>query len=155
MTEGLKSLGNIKLILIGLLAGAALLVVGLLTDGRLAAPTVDPVPEPEEREAVKGLEEELSALLVRLLGRSDVQVMLYAADDGKKVYAVNGDAGRETYVILKEGSSERLEVVCVNSPEIVGAAVVCPSCGDRQKAEIIRLVSALFGVSSARVYVGG
>lgn len=82
------------------------------------------------------LERELSSLCGKVKGAGEVQVML-TLSDGQTT----------TYVSGKQTSSEM--------PRVRGVAVLCKGGGDPAvRAEIVRLVSAVLGIGSHKVYVG-
>lgn len=109
------------------------------------------------------LEERLVSVISSVKGAGKTQVMVTVASLGEYVYAenektdINADStssDTEIVVFEQDGDDTGL-ILTVKSPEVRGVAVVCEG-GDSSviKAEIINLVTSLFGIGSDKVYVG-
>ena len=125
------------------LVGVALLI--LSGDGRAESPTEEYLRESEVYRAA--LEEQVAALCTHVSGVSDVRVILTVASGEVAIYAEDAD-GR----VVTAGGEAVLSAYAV--PEVTGVAVVCRGAErDSVKRELINLLSAALGISSARIYI--
>lgn len=101
------------------------------------------------------LENKLETLINKLSGVRDVTVVVSFESGKENVYAENkteSEVGEtEQYVIVGSNTVLLKELM----PKVSGVAVVCKGGSyARNEAEIVRLLSALLGISSAHIYVG-
>ncbi|MBQ8209738.1 MAG: hypothetical protein IJZ35_04055 [Clostridia bacterium] len=111
----------------------------------------------------KRLEERLCDTISQVYGAGSVTVMVSVASAGEYVYAKNDKSENDTdsslleseIVIYDAGDTDSGLIVSINSPEVLGVAVICEGGGSAViKSEITQLVTSLFGIGSDRVYVG-
>ncbi len=112
----------------------------------------------------KNIENRLKAIIEKMDGVCNAEVMIMMKSSGENVYAVNsktennGDKkSLDSEIVLYEnenGNNEGL-IVSVKTAQISGVAIVCEG-GENPliKSEITNLVTNLFGIGSDRVYVG-
>lgn len=111
---------------------------------------------------VKSLNKELTNIISSMDGVGACKVMITLKNTSESVFAQNTDVSKDEdsssenneYVIYNSSNGDSPILLKENFPDIEGVAVVC-SGGDNVavKEQIIRCVSALFGVSSNRISV--
>ena len=145
-------------IVLAALAGVILILIG--TFGNNSA-DIEPVPTSAEVtvDSTDELETKLETLIGQIDGVSGVSVMVTFDSGNEYVYARDSDDTGKVfnYVIIDKSTSTETPVLVKEiQPKIRGIAVVC-SGGENPsvQAKIISLLSALFNVSSNRVYVTG
>ena len=112
-------------------------------------------------EYVNELERRVAEIIEYMDGVTDVHVIITPENAGETVYAQNGSYDKGTltqkeYVITDVNGDEKLIKIKLVFPKIRGIAVVCKGCGNPINQEkIVSLLSALFELSSNRVYVIG
>ena len=153
------TLKGAKLVVIGAAAGIILIILGFTLpsggDKDESAQTGTSAPECGCRETVDETEEKLTTLIGKIDGAGSVYVAVTYENSGKSVYAYDYSGTGESVATAKASSSvEELLLEQVLTPEVRGVAVVC-SGGDNPEVQlkIIRLISALLGISSQRICV--
>jgi hypothetical protein len=128
---------NLPLMAGGLILGLALIAFG---GGNAHKPVEEPsLSATEDLHQIAGqLEEEITALLLEIPGVNRLKVMVYLECSGEEVFS----AGEELPVKH-------------NNARLQGIGVVCPGVGDELALNITRLLSALFGLASNKIYVTG
>lgn len=113
------------------------------------------------------LEERLISIISTMDGVGRVEVMVTLNCGSEDIYLRDSDSDesvdkdgksssqrKNEYVIIDDGDKEKGIVIRVAEPEIRGVAVVCDGGGNESvKQRITEAVTALLGVSSARVSV--
>ena len=137
LSKFLSSLKSKWFLIILAVAGIFLVIWGgRLTGNRTAVASGTEAPTADADAYRASLEQELTALCRKVKGAGEVQVML-TLSDGQTT----------TYVSGKQTSSEM--------PRVRGVAVLCKGGDDPAvRAEIVRLVSAVLGIGTHRIYVG-
>ena len=149
----LKNIKGIGLIFIGIIAGITLIIIGNFD---FSKPESESVIEPKT-DHTQRLEEKITALIEHIDGVTGVNVMLTLESGNEYVYAQNRNGEIRDYVIINEADrSESTVLVKEVNPQIRGIAVVCGG-GDNPlvQSRIINLLSALFNLSTNRIYVTG
>lgn len=155
-------------IAIGLL-GMIILVSGSMSEREKKSDLSDnAVPDSEKTLTASDIEEmlenKLTAIISDISGAGAVNVMVTVNSSGEYVYAENSktkngsdSSSSDSEIVIYESADKGDNglVVSVKSPEILGVAVLCEG-GESSvvKAEIVNLVTSLFGIGSDRVYVG-
>lgn len=155
----LRSLaGKYKHAIIVLLIGVALM---LLPTGDRAAPT--PVETVPVRTAESDLESRLSAILSRVSGAGEVEVLLTVRTGGETLYQTDedrdsGESGSRSSVstvIVEDESNQELGLVRRTDPPVYqGAVVVCQGADDPAvKLAIVEAVSCATGLGADQIKV--
>ena len=168
MAELLKKIKNSPLglfLIIGLGVGIALTAIGGMYsggDGENAPAEAEffeltAVSQTSVDEYVSSLENRVKALIEKMDGVSNVDVMITVDCGGELVLArdqtyTDGQLTSSKYV-LEEGGTVTLKEI---QPYPRGVAVVCNGGGDPIiQAKIINMLCSLFGISATRVSVSG
>ena len=102
----------------------------------------------------ESVEKKIDALCSRVNGVSDVSVAISLESGFEYVYAQNEAKG--DYVVIGSGSSESAVRVTEIPPRIAGVGIVCKGGGNPViQRELIRLISAAYGINSSRIYITG
>jgi len=128
---------RLPLIAGGLLLGLVLIIFGSTDSGQSGKEAAPAVGE-DMRQTARQLEEEITILLQEIPGVDRVKVMVYPECSDEEVYGAGED-----------------HPVRRNSARLLGIGVVCPGAGDELTLEITRLLSALFGLATNKIYVTG
>ena len=153
----LKNTKGIGLISICIVVGIVLIIIGNLD---FSKPEIKSsvVPETNYIEIyTQQLEDKIIKLIEHIEGVSGVNVMLTLESGNEYVYAQNRNGEIRDYVIINEADrSESTVLVREVNPQIRGLAVVCGG-GDNPlvQSRVINLLSALFNLSTNRIYVTG
>lgn len=151
----LKSRGRIFILLGGLVAGIALLLVGNAfvdkeenATGNITNETLTELSAYE-----KALEDEISKMCAAVSGVSHVDVMVRLSGGTSIIYAADGNGKPST---VGSGSSESALYSSLLSPTVAGVGIVCKGGNDPAiQQKLIELVSTTLNISSARVFVAG
>jgi stage III sporulation protein AG len=153
----LKSRGRLWLLVVGIVAGALLLLLGGMGASESAASAVQ--AEETERSAAElvaytsALEAELETLCESVSGVSHVQVMVTLGSGYRTVYVVDG---KGQVVTTGNGSSEAPVCRTLQPPVVEGVGIVCR--GGRDPAvqrTLTELISTALNIPSNRVYITG
>lgn len=100
------------------------------------------------------LEERLTSLISRVEGAGQTAVMVTLESGSESIYATDTDAdGTSTHVLLGSGRADGL-VETVQTPQVLGVAVVCEGGGDAAvQNRVTTLVEALTGVGASHITV--
>lgn len=111
---------------------------------------------------INNLDKELTEIISSINGVGSCEVMITLKNTTESVYAQNAEISSDgssssennEYVIYNSANGDSPVLLKENFPEIEGVAVVC-SGGDNVavREQIIKCVSALFGISSNRISV--
>ena len=151
----LRSKGRIWILLGGVLAGIALLLVG---GGAFREPSEAATSaQNESLDQLSAYEQELEAQLKSLCssvsGVSQVDVMLHLSGGGSIIYAADG-SGKPT--TIGSGSSEAPLYSSLRAPTVAGVGIVCRGGNDPVvQQKLIDLVSTTLDISASRVFVAG
>ena len=148
--------GFLILIVLGILAGVALLFLGNHEESKeVEAPTeVYNLSEDELIIYQKHLEERVRDLCATVNGVGSVTAIVTLEGGFSSEYAVEYKDGNEEYVILGSGSSQTGLFLSRTAPRIAGIGVVCQGGNDaRVQKELTSLLSAAFDLPSNRIYV--
>lgn len=158
ITEMLKK--DKKLLIIMLLGLSGMLLLLFSGDGTKEAPAGNGASDISALE--KGIEEKLLSLIKTVDGAGRVKVVVTVDSLQEKTVAVNSEGQygeneseyKNEYVIVENsGTSEGL-FLKITAPVIRGVGITCEGGGSAAvKQEIIRLVSASFGVPVNRIWV--
>ena len=111
------------------------------------------LPEPVMTEE-ESLEIRLGAILGKIQGVGEVQVLLTEARGCESVYQVDGNDRRETVIIKDENRSESGLVKQVISPVYQGAIVVCQGGNSPSVClAVMEAVANVTGISTSRITV--
>lgn len=145
-------------LLIGIgLAGLLLLAVSawLPTDSAKSTQPMQtaPVSDSSDNYAAR-LEERLTALISAVDGAGKTTVMVTLESGSESVYATDTDSdGASTHVLLGSGGADGL-VETVQTPRILGVAVVCEGGGTAAvQNRVTALVEALTGIGTNHITV--
>ena len=161
--DKLKNSKGSMFLILGLAAGIILLFIGSGDSAKRKEAAIDTSPDEAEEalDYISELERRVAELLGYMDGISDVHVIITPENAGETVYAQNGsyDGGvmteREYVITDVDGNGTPIKVKLV-FPKLRGIAVVCRGGGNPINQEkIVSLLSALFDLSSNRVYVTG
>ncbi len=161
--DKLKNTKGSLFLILGLAAGILLLFIGGGDSAKKKEYVADTSPDEVEEalDYISGLEHRVAELLSCMDGISDVHVIITPENAGETVYAQNGSYNggvmteREYVITDIDGNGTPIKVRLV-FPELRGIAVVCRGGGNPINQEkIVSLLSALFDLSSNRVYVTG
>lgn len=155
----LRSLaGKYKHAVIVLLIGVALMI--LPTGDRAAPNPVETVPVRTEE---SDLESRLSAILSRVSGAGEVEVLLTVCTGGETLYQTDEDTDsgetnsrkNVSTVIVEDESNQELGLVRRTDPPVYqGAVVVCQGADDPQvKLAIVEAVSCATGLGADKIKV--
>ena len=151
----LKNRGRIFILLGGLVAGIALLLVGsaFQDKDKSNATPIEGETLTQLTAYEQTLENEIAKLCSAVAGVSHVDVMVRLASGTSIIYAKDNDGKPST---VGSGSSESALYSSLQSPVIAGVGIVCKGGNDPLVQQtIIELVSTTLNVSSARVFVAG
>lgn len=151
----LKHRGRLFILLGGLVAGIALLLVGNAfqekeksADTAIGNETLTELTAYEE-----ALESEIARMCAAVSGVSHVDVMVRLSGGTSVVYALDGNGKPST---VGSGSSESALYSSLHSPTIAGVGIVCRGGNDPiVQGKLIELVSTTLNISSSRVFVAG
>lgn len=154
--------GNTKLFAIIplIILGAMLIFFG--SSGERAEETPKKSEEIHEitlEEYAESLENDIKDLCSGVRGVGSIRVAVSFSSDFEYVYAKNesdkGDGRTEqSYLTVGSGGSEGTVFLTRIPPKLSGVGIVCVGGGDsRVQSELVRLISAAYGVSSNRIYV--
>ena len=148
--------------------GAAIGIALLLFGGRLsrlgssdtgANKKADEVVQTKAMDTYRSdLEKRMEKICARVRGVGDVRVVVSLSGGFEYVYASNAKWSSGTssteYIVVDDGSDEKLVLLYEKAPEITGIGVVCAGGDDPTvRAEVIQLLSAAFGVGSHNIHV--
>ena len=150
--------GKYKHAIIVLLVGLGLM---LLPTGAKDSPAPEPIPV--TRTENNDLESKLSAILSRVRGAGEVEVLLTVRTGGETLYQTDEDSGtgesesrkRLSTVIVEDASNQELGLVRRTDPPVYqGAVVVCQGADDPQvKLAIVEAVSCATGLGADQITV--
>ncbi len=161
-------IGKKNLILVSI---AGFIMLLLLMGESLSADSSEPLSKEDtaqySAQYIKNTEKELEALLERINGAGEVEVMITLENCYENVFAKGYNEkndnktdsqkseSEEEYIIIKNGSNnEECLVVKVYEPTVKGVAVIAQGAGNIQvKNAITQTVCALFDISTAKVSV--
>ena len=151
----LRSKGRIWILLGGVLAGVALLLVGGGAFGKPSEATTSAQGESLDR--LTAYEQELEAQLAQLCsavsGASQVDVMVRLSSGSSIIYAADGNGKPST---VGSGSSEAPLYSSLQAPSVAGVGIVCRGGNDPVvQQKLIDLVSTTLDISASRVFVAG
>ncbi len=151
----LRAKGRIWILLGGVLAGIALLLVGgdfwkktPETDANIKSESLTELASYE-----KELESEIQKMCAAVSGVSQVDVMVRLSGGSSIIYAADGSGKPST---VGSGSSESPLYSTLHAPTVAGVGIVCRGGNDpiiQQK--LIELVSTTLDISASRVFVAG
>ena len=146
-------------------AGVLMLVLSQLLPFGRASPAAE-AKSPAEAVSAAAYEQEIEKRLCSLIssidGAGSVKVMVTLDCTDENVYAKEvknqssdkNESSDSKYIIVKSDGDESGILLKVAQPEVRGVAVVCGGAGNAVvRREIISAVSAVLGVSAARVSV--
>ncbi len=160
----MKKNGMIKVLLVVLIIGAALILIGSLTlgegekngsegtDGQEIGGSID------FYDYKRTLEEEIEALCGTVSGVGYVNAVTFFDEIGGSIYAQNtqngGNTQKSEYVIIGSGSNSHALYIGQSLPRLSGIGIVCNTGGDLTKRnELVALLSAAYGLPMSRIYV--
>lgn len=109
----------------------------------------------DEKSYTASLENTAKEMLSQVDGVGEVKVAVTLDSAYETVYARDGDAGNGYIKVRSSDGDESGLMLSVRMPKVRGVAVVCEKkCGADLKREMIDLLTALFDISSADVFVG-
>ena len=151
----LKHRGRLFILLGGLVAGIALLLVGnaFQTKEKSADSVIETETLTQLTAYEKALEDEIAKLCAAVSGVSHVDVMVRLSGGTSIIYAADGNGKPST---VGSGSSESALYSSLLSPTVAGVGIVCKGGNDpiiQQK--LIELISTTLNISSSRVFVTG
>ena len=156
----MKKRGSLKILIVLLTVGIALLIIGasgLLDKEQKAADGGDEEKKYSSFFEYKGsVEEEVQRICESVSGVDCIGVVVTFDGVGESIYATNlqkGSSERVEYVVIGSGSSSHALYLGESLPEISGIGVVCRMGEEGKRNEIISLLSAAYGLSMTRVYV--
>ncbi len=151
----LKSRGRLFILLGGLVAGIALLLVGgtFQTKEKSAETMIGNETLTQLTAYEKALEDEIAKMCAAVSGVSHVDVMVRLSGGTSIIYAADGNGKPST---VGSGSSESALYSSLRSPTIAGVGIVCRGGNDPAvQQKLIELVSTTLNISSSRVFVAG
>lgn len=143
---------RVKLLVLMGLAGLALLAVSAWLP---AESTASPAVQGESTaDYAAQLEQRLTALISRVEGAGKAVVMVTLESGSESVYATDTDSdGSSTHVLLGSGRADGL-VETVQTPRILGVAVVCEGGGSAAvQGRVTALLEALTGLGASHITV--
>ncbi len=151
----LRSKGRIWILLGGVIAGVALLLVG---NGFMQkSPEADTDMRGESLTELaqyeKTLETEIEKMCAAVSGVGQVDVMVRLSGGSSIVYAADGSGKPST---VGSGSSESPLYSTLRAPTVAGVGIVCRGGSDPAiQQKLIELVSTTLDISASRVFVTG
>lgn len=151
----LRAKGRIWILLGGVIAGVALLLVG--NGFWQGAPEEDTNIKNESLSELTAYEKELEAEIEKMCaavsGVSQVDVMVRLSGGSSIIYAADGSGKPST---VGSGSSESPLYSTLRSPTVAGVGIVCRGGNDPTiQQRLIDLVSTTLDISASRVFVAG
>lgn len=151
----LRAKGRIWILLGGVLAGVALLLVGNgfsqkspETDANIKEESLTELATYE-----KELEAEIEKMCAAVSGVGQVDVMVRLSGGSSIIYAADNNGKPST---VGSGSSESLLYSTLRAPTIAGVGIVCRGGNDPViQQKLISLVSTTLDISTSRVFVIG
>lgn len=168
ISEKTKLNPKILLVVALLITGvAALMLSEFAGNKKIDTEAVRTTVQFDSEKYVNDLENRLVSIISAIDGAGETRVMITLESGGEDFYLNNSDYGenieisgensyekKDDYVIVDGSSGQGGIVVRRTEPKVRGVAVVCKGAGSETvKAEIIRTVTALLDISSARVSV--
>lgn len=143
---------RVKLLVLMGLAGLALLAVSAWLPTESTAPPA--VQGESTADYAAQLEQRLTALISRVEGAGKAVVMVTLESGSESVYATDTDSdGSSTHVLLGSGRADGL-VETVQTPRILGVAVVCEGGGSAAvQGRVTALLEALTGLGASHITV--
>ena len=143
---------RVKLLVLMGLAGLALLAVSAWLPAESTAPPA--VQGESTTDYAAQLEQRLTALISRVEGAGKAVVMVTLESGSESVYAIDTDSdGSSTHVLLGSGRADGL-VETVQTPRILGVAVVCEGGGSAAvQGRVTALLEALTGLGASHITV--
>ena len=150
IVTGIKSIKGLPFILLALAAGIVFFILGTVNDEK---PEPAPPAETEDGGYAKEIETRVGELLSGIAECTGASVMVTLESGIENVWArdENGSGGSE-YVIIKNGGETAIPIKKL-TPKIAGIAVVTGGAGTETKLEVTRLLSALLGLPTTKIYV--
>ena len=135
------------------MAGLLLLAVSEWLPAETAAAPPN-AAEAKEADYAAQLEQRLTALISRVEGAGKTVVMVTLESGSESVYATDTDSdGSSTHVLLGSGRADGL-VETVQTPRILGVAVVCEGGGSAAvQGRVTALLEALTGLGASHITV--
>lgn len=135
------------------LAGLVLLAVSAWLPAGDTAPAAQPAQSTADDYAAD-LESRLTSLISRVEGTGKTTVMVTLESGSESIYATDTDSdGASTHVLLGSGRTDGL-VETVQTPRILGVAVVCEGGGSAAvQSRVTALVEALTGIGANHITV--
>lgn len=158
----MKKRGSLRIVLIGLAVGVALLVAGRLGGFDRESEQESAVSEVDRGldsfwEYKARLEDEIEALCSGVAGVRSANAVAFFDGVGGSIYAQNtqnGNVAKNEYVIVGSGSGAHALYIGESLPKLSGIGVVCDTEGGEAKLnELTVLLSAAYGLPLTRVYV--
>ena len=138
------------------LAGLLLLAVSAWIPAGDSTPTAAAPAAPADTadDYAAALESRLTELISRVDGAGKTIVMVTLESGSESIYATDTDsAGASTHVLLGNGGADGL-VETVQTPRILGVAVVCEGGGNAAvQSRVTALVEALTGIGTHHITV--
>lgn len=143
---------RVKLLVLMGLAGLALLAVSAWLPAESTA--LPAVQGESTADYAAQLEQRLTALISRVEGAGKTVVMVTLESGSESVYATDTDSdGSSTHVLLGSGRADGL-VETVQTPRILGVAVVCEGGGSAAvQGRVTALLEALTGLGASHITV--
>ena len=149
MLNKLKKNSKLWIIVIGAVAGVALLLLGGGDGGETVRVESD---DAALATYTKSVEEKIHEICSRVSGVSDVSVAVSFESGFEYVYAKNEDKG--DIIVIGSGSAKSAVKITEIPPEIKGIGVVCRGGGDPiVQNKLLNLLSATFGISTNKIYI--
>ncbi len=162
MTEFFKKKNAVFLLVILFVTGLLLVVFSKEETKEKEVPAADINFDEERYEQM--LEKRLKTIIEKMDGVGEVSVMVtlegsalykYAIDTSQNV-SPDGDSKKESTVVLSttESSNKQAVISGYTLPEVKGASVVCSKVlSPTKRSDVISVVSAALGISSAKICV--
>lgn len=155
---------KVYIAVVGAVIGAVLLLfggrVGGLGSGDTGtSKTADEVVQTKAMDTYRSdLEKRMEKICAQVRGVGNVRVVVSLSGGFEYVYATNAkwSAGTSSteYIVVDDGSDEKLVLLYEKAPEIMGVGVVCEGGDDPAvRAEVVQLLSAAFRVGSHNIHV--
>lgn len=162
MTEFFKKKNLLFLFLLLFVIG--LLLVLFSQEDKKEEETVSSELEFDEERYEEMLEKRLKTIIEKMDGVGEVSVMVTLEGSALYTYAIDttqdispdGDSKKESTVVLSttESSNKQAVISGYTLPKVKGASVVCSNTlSATQRSNVISVVSAALGISSAKICV--
>lgn len=156
----MKKRGSLKIFIILLIVGIAMLIIGasglLEKEPKKAEGNVEEEKYSSFFIYKSSVEDEVKKICESVSEVDCIGVVVSFDGVGESIYATNlqkGSSERVEYVVIGSGSGSHALYLGESLPEISGIGVVCRLGGEGKRSEIISLLSAAYGLSMTRIYV--